>query len=558
MIQRLAAFFLLLSISAPCAMAADTRSQATTAPVSKPQASKPAKNLEQRFLDGRACLIQADTGCAQVALAGINPASSYAKILEAQIAATHGDFDTVLRLLIPLQAETGLLPQAYASLHATLAQAYAAQKNMLRAAEQLAQAEPFLGSQEEINANQSQLWELLARQPRETLVEMRGESPDTVMQGWIDLALAHSYAEQRSRYIEQWRTAYPDHPASAALLREIAASATPVADSVTASGKVALLLPLDAPDYAAAAQAVLAGFETAHTVVGYPVDFQIYPTDGTPDMAVLIYRDALQDGAQFVVGPLIRDEVDALIASDLITVPTLALNQPEDAIKLPEKLLAYGLAVENEARQAAQSARQAGMQSAIIIVAESLLSKRMAKAFTDKWLAEDGTAPRQLQLPADDKLAELKAEIAAQPADMFFLATSIIDALRVKPYLDPATPTFGISHLYDGNAIDAQNQALSAVHFIDMPWMLDPDNREFAPYRASAAEFGKGWPQRWFALGVDVYRLLPFLAEKQVPGRHVLHGLSGNIGIDENGRFTRELALGQFRPGGVALERPAP
>ena len=402
------------------------------------------------------------------------------------------------------------------------------------------------------------MWQLLAGHRKQQLVEMRGESPDTVMQGWIDLALAHSYNEQRSRYIEQWRTAYPDHPASEALLREIAASAVLAANAVTASGRVALLLPLDAPDYGAAAQAVLAGFEAAHTVVGYKVDFQIYPTDGTPDVAMLVYRNALQDGAQFVVGPLVRDEVSALIASKLISVPTLVLNQPEDTMKLPEKLLAYGLAVENEARQAAQSARRAGMQSAIVLAAESPMAKRMAKAFTDKWLAEDGTAPRQFQLPADDKLADLKAEIAAQPADMIFLAAGLVDALRVRPYLDPATPTFGISHLYDGDATDAQNQALTAVHFIDMPWLLDPDNREFAPYRASAAEFGKGWPQRWFALGVDVYRLLPFLAEKQVPGKHLLQGLSGNIGIGESGRFTRDLALGQFRSGGVALESPAP
>ncbi|TSA48628.1 MAG: penicillin-binding protein activator [Nitrosomonadales bacterium] len=559
MIQRLSAFLLLLTVLAPGALAADARKLPATTPAQP--ASQPAKSPDERFLDSRACLQRGDTPCAQVALAGINPASPYAKILDAQLAAVRGDLDTALRLLIPLQAETGLLPQAYASLHATLAQAYAGQENLLRTVEQRTLAEPFLDGPEEIRENQAQLWNLLARQPRELLVEMRGESPNPVVQGWVDLALAYSAAGQGNHDLDRWRAAYPDHPANEELLRMIAAAAAaaaPAINAVKVNGKVALLLPLDAPDYAAAAQAVLAGFKTAHSVVGYPVNIQIYPTDGTAEGTVLAYQHALLDGAQFVVGPLVRIEVETLAAGGLVTAPTLALNQPESGAKLPEHLLAYGLAVEIEARQAAQAARHAGLQTATVLCADTPLARRMAQAFILEWRAQDGGTPRQLDLPADDKLDELKANMAAQPTDVIFLAADASDARRVRPHLDPSIPTFGISHIYDGDAASAQNQTLNAVHFVDMPWLLDSDNSEFALYRPNAAEFGKGWPQRWFALGADAYRLLPFLSGKTTPGKPLLHGLSGNISLGEDGRFTRDLITGQFRADGVAVENLAP
>ena len=93
------------------------------------------QSAEDRYLEGASCLKQADSACAQVMLAGIPPASPYAKILDAQIASTEKNDDKVLRLLIPLQGNTSLLPQAVASLHATLAQAYENRGNVLRAIE---------------------------------------------------------------------------------------------------------------------------------------------------------------------------------------------------------------------------------------------------------------------------------------------------------------------------------------------------------------------------------------------------------------------------------------
>ena len=46
--------------------------------------------------------------------------------------------------------------------------------------------------------------------------------------------------------------------------------------------------------------------------------------------ATTAYRRAIADGAQFIVGPLTKDDVTAIAASGEVSVLTLALNQTAD------------------------------------------------------------------------------------------------------------------------------------------------------------------------------------------------------------------------------------
>lgn len=541
---------MLCCLLAPGASAAETgkRPPASPAPAAQPQ-----KTVAERFLEGLACLKQSDALCARIALSGINPSSPYAKILEARLAAARQDFDSALRLLIPLQAESGLLPTAHASLHATLALAYENRENPLRALEQRCQAEPYLAGQEEIDAKQRQLWQSLAKLPREMLLEMRGESPDTVVQGWIDLALAMSQSGQRHLAAAQWRSAYPGHPAGDGILHTLTNSAPVNTGEPAPQGKIALLLPLEIPAFAPAAHAVQAGFMAAAAAAQGHAQIQIYPTQGDRDTTAFLYRRAVGEGARYVVGPLTREEVGALESPGLVTIPTLALNAPEQDAAPAEKLLLFGLPVEEEARQLAGIARAQGLQSAIVAVADTPLAKRMARAFAAEWTAQEGTIVAQAEFSAASDPAELQAQLAARPADMIFLAANAGQARLVRPHLDQATPTFGLSHLYDGDPGNPLNDRLSAIHFVDMPWLLDPADPEYAAYRPAAAALPSGEAQRWFAVGVDAWHILSAQA-RDAAGTLQLRGLSGKLTLQGN-RIVRELPLAQFRSDGVAVER---
>lgn len=505
-------------------------------------APKPQKSVEERYLDGLACLQQADSACAQVALAGLPPSSPYAKILDAQIASSQQDDDKVLRLLIPLQSNGSLLPQATASLHATLAQAYENQGNVLRALEQF-----NLTHAENPTDIHQRIWRLLKPLSRESLLELRGESQDTLTQGWIDLSLAANGKTPASA-IPLWRTAYPDHPASEALLQELARG-EPAAATTTDQfhGVVALLLPLDEPAYQTAAEAVKAGLMAAHGGTG--TEIRVYATKGDKAEIVTLYQQAVAEGAQYVVGPMSREEVAALVGAHLKLVPTLALNTTEQETP-PDNLVTFGLPVEVEATQAARVARAYGIQTAIIVSADTPLAKRMEQAFMKEWQTQEGTLIAQHRFGTETNLAELKADLAARPADMIFLAANAEQARLVRPYLDPSIPTFATSHVYDGDAANPDNAALTAIHFVDMPWLINPDHPDFAPYREAAEKLPHGEAQRWFAVGVDAWHIL---AAKAAGQSLLLPGLSGTLHM-EGSSMVRELPMAQFRSDGVALE----
>ncbi|MEZ0238534.1 MAG: penicillin-binding protein activator [Methylophilaceae bacterium] len=548
MTQRFIAFLILCCMLVPGANAADT-GPATSSKL--PSATKVFKSPEERYIAGLECLKKADTPCAQVALAGINPASPYAKILEAQIAAGGQDYDTVLRLLIPLQAEENLLPAALASLHATLALAYENQGNTLRAVEQRSQADAYLQMPETRAANQKQLIDSLIALPRNALLEIRGESADTAVQGWIDLALAIAHSGQPSTALAQWRQAYPDHQADEAALGKLSSSASTNAAAQTLTGKVALLLPIDTPAFAFAAEAVRSGFIAAQKAANSPAEVVIYTTYGRKDEIAAIYRQAVAEGAQYAVGPLTRGEVAGLLEPELISVPTIALNVLDEQSATPAKLVQFGLPVEEEAMQLAKIARAQGMQTAVIAAANTPLGKRMAQAFASEWTEQGGLVVLQVEFNEQSNLLGFKTQLASERADMIFLAANAEQARWIRPYMNQAIPTFALSHIYDGNPANPDNSVLNAIHFVDMPWLLNPDDPSYSAYRASSSELPPN-AQRWFAVGVDAWNILSALAVKSAE-KMQLRGLTGTIMLDGN-HIQRELPLAQFRGDGVALE----
>lgn len=546
MTQRFFAFLALCCLLATGTASAEPQRTPTR---NSPSAAAP-QSAEAAFAAGLACLDRNDATCAQVALATLPPASSLTKIIQAGIAVQQQDFDSALRLLIPLQADSTLPPQASASLHSTLALAYENRGNALHALIQRCQAEAALTDPAAIAANQTQTWQALGELSRQALLEMRGESPNAIVQGWIDLALASRHSEQPAQAFEQWRSAYAEHPAQPLLPQLSAAPPPPPAIPAPANrSRVALLLPLEIPAFSNAAYAVQAGLLAAIEAAQAQVTIQVYPTQGDQASAAAIYQRAIADGAQYVVGPLTRGEVSALESAALVSVPTVALNTLESAQPLSAKLALFGLPVEEEARQLARIARRMGMQTASVVAADTPLATRMAEAFVAEWAAQSGSLVLQLSFPPAAPPTELMTRTVEQPADFIFLAANAEQARLVRPHLDPATPTFGLSHLYDGAAHNPQNEVLNAVHFVDMPWLIDPADPAFSAYAQAAASLPPGEAQRWFAVGVDAWRILITLDGR---GAAAWRGLTGQLSLSE-GRVARTLPLAQFRSDGIAL-----
>jgi hypothetical protein len=95
---------------------------------------------------------------------------------------------------------------------------------------------------------------------------------------------------------------------------------------------------------------------------------------------------------------------------------------------------------------------------------------------------------------------------------------------------------------------------LTAIHFVDIPWILSPNSPEFSLFRAAASHFNGVELQRLFALGMDAYRILPKLQGGGSGDEKLLEGATGTIYRGEDGVLARELPLAQFRRDGIAIE----
>lgn len=286
---------------------------------------------------------------------------------------------------------------------------------------------------------------------------------------------------------------------------------------------------------------------------------KIYPTSDEVENILAVYQQALQAGAQVVVGPLTKNGVSALAASSMVNVPTLALNIPETEIATPKKLYLFGLAVEPEARQVARLAFAEGAKSALTVSARTPLAKRMQQAFADEWQMLGGTLGAQLTFSSAGNLEALHESVLKHPADVIFLAANVREARLVRPYLDAAIPTYATSQTYSDKAGAQKNIDLDGISFVDMPWLLQPDHPAVMVYPHPETSMNVDL-ERLYALGIDALRLTRLLLNgPPAPGSAILDGVTGKISLGADRQFTRELTPAQFKQDVVVvLDSPTP
>ncbi|MGC2458055.1 MAG: penicillin-binding protein activator [Gallionellaceae bacterium] len=306
---------------------------------------------------------------------------------------------------------------------------------------------------------------------------------------------------------------------------------------------IALLLPLKSELFGEAAKMVEQGFFAAANSQPHTLPIRIYSSfDESKDITAL-YRAALADGAQAVVGPLTRDGVRALAAMPSISVPTLALNVSEAHGE--NNLFFFGLSAEAEARQIAQLAAAAALQSATIISTDTPLSRRVSDAFAAEWVVLGRKPPSEIIYAGDP--APLSS-IPVKDGHMVFLATNAATARLARPYLDIALPVYATSQVFNGNADTLTNFDLNDVRFVDMPWLLEPDHPAVMIYpRLDPAPTPD--MERLYALGIDAFRLLQIILTGNTASALPLDGVTGRIDLSGRQQFQREAEPALFKQG---------
>ncbi len=319
--------------------------------------------------------------------------------------------------------------------------------------------------------------------------------------------------------------------------------------------RIALLLPLKSATFGHAADAVKEGFLAASQIPGAEPSalIEIYDSEEGSKNLLPIYNRVLTDNVSVVVGPMTRGEVTAIARSGMVTTPTLALNVPEnDAMALPPLFYSLNLSQENEARQLANIAFTRGLRRAAIVTTAGALSKRVHAAFADEWLKLGATTTLEFPYNPDQKLlAEFRTALKAQLVDVVFIATDASIARKIRPYIRASLPTFATSQIFRSKNDSALNMDLKDVQFVDMPWLINPDHAAVMVYpqpkKSMTAEL-----QRFYALGIDAYRLAQVLLRGEPFPAEPIDGVSGRISLTSGHWFSRELLPATFDATGAA------
>lgn len=344
-----------------------------------------------------------------------------------------------------------------------------------------------------------------------------------LMMGWGGPALAagpnYSIELEDVPALKSPLTAILDHPAARQEKRVDTLPAGP-------APRMAVLLPLSSNSLGDAAQVVRQGIEAAWKVDG-DAELRWYAIG--PEDVQARYQQALDDGAQVVIGPLTRPEIAAI--APLVTRPTLALNT------LPANpapgLYALHLAAEADAWQVAQAMHRAGAIFPMLMVGRDPLSQRQAQAWAAAWVELAGRQPRTLNWPDEAERWQEQRDSVDAVAVMMGAA----EWAKLQPVLG-AVPAYLPPGLNERTPPGSEGLAVTVL---DMPWLLTPDTGVSARYPRPLEPLTHA-TERLYALGIDAFRVARRLAGRNTPGVW-LDGVSGRLQLGAGREVQRSLLL---------------
>ena len=285
-------------------------------------------------------------------------------------------------------------------------------------------------------------------------------------------------------------------------------------------------------------------------------DVIFYDTAGSPAGAIAAYARAVGEGADYIVGPLGRDEVSALFREHL-TVPVLALNRGN--IAPPQGSVSFSLAPEDDGIAAAEYLLARNARHVLVLADPSL--QRAVGAFREQLERRGGSITQALAVadkPGDMAAALKAASEKAGGVDAVFLAVKPAQARALAPQLAAAglaaKPRVGTSQLALAES-SATDHALDGVAFPSESWGVSG-----LPSPGTAAKLlpsARGPAAKLFAFGHDAWLLTAYLERLATRADGSIQGATGTLRLDGFGNVARTPAWSTLSGGTVVpLGRP--
>lgn len=348
------------------------------------------------------------------------------------------------------------------------------------------------------------------------------------------------------------------------------------ASGITQHVVIGALLPLTG-EYARFGEEAMRGIRLAISREAYAgsIELRIGDTQSSPDGAVRAYRQLVTSGCEWVIGPLLSQNTEALLPHLKTEVPVISLANQTLAAEASPRLFVHTLAKGIQAAYMAEFAWQQGARKVVLISDNTSATSSEAESFrnsfeklggeiVDHLLLEETIDNRpqleELRESTDDEelLAELDEDIALLSAETelevrmpvnFDAVYVALPGKRVATlagqlaYVDiSGIPLYGSSRWHDGHLLDDHGRYLSLSRFSHVSFPATDGatlQRMLIAYRET---WGAGQPSKLFGMAYDSVLIAAVVGSRLgLTGRDAIDGLhdpEGFPGLTGHVRFS--------------------
>jgi outer membrane PBP1 activator LpoA protein len=424
------------------------------------------------------------------------------------------------------------------------------------------------------------IWHQLQASGESALVEELRNTRSARWSGWLELALlAAQVMDSPAVQVEEleiWRRRHPDHPVSGKLPGGLELLA-PLGESPPA--RIALLLPLSG-GMEAEGRAIVEGFLAAQFEArgrGWP-EQQLLVMDSNRHADIgAAYSSAVAAGADLVIGPLAPEDLSGWEAIETMPAPIMTLDWLPQSPEYGEPPYQLALAPEDEARQLARLAFDAGARDALVVRPRGDWGDTMADALLDRWNTLEGSVhaiatysgqsdyssslKEALNLAQSEARANTLRQLMGTSLEfsprrrkdidtVFLLSSNPQDARSIKPLIAfhyaGDLPVYSTSHIFSGRPDPQRDRDLNGIRLVEIPWVLG--RASSLPDKVAAAGSNSTLAAR-YAQGADAFILHWRLGQLREDPRNRIRGYTGLLNMDVDGRLHRELVPARMRGG---------
>ena len=412
-------------------------------------------------------------------------------------------------------------------------------------------------------------------------LQLMQPQPAGTQGGWMELARLIKQnglsPEKLQPHLETWKLQFAGHPAMPELLDGYF---TRLGAEFKQASHIAVLLPLSGA-YQTAAEALKQGLMAAwyeDAPDKRPI-LKFYDSSN-PENVWPLYNEAVERGADFVIGPLQKKAVSQLLNAGELPVAVLALNKVTSNIAPPVNFFQYALSPEDEARQVAEHAWVNGKRLPVVFYPADAWGERIQTAFVERWqsLGGDITSAQPYDSSQYDFAEPIKSTLRIdqsqqrrkrlqsllgtqlefeprrrEDVDFIFLAAKAAKARQIRPQIQfhhaNDLPVYTTSSAWPGYVNINRDRDIEGILFPDIPWLLADEGSESLSLSAYNNTMGitQSGAYRLVAMGIDSYQLLAHLARLQNSPDEALDGKTGQLYMDRLNNIHRQLVWAEMK-----------